>query len=453
MNSAGLIATTEQRMVLGLGVTGCSVARWWRSQGLPFKAADTRSEFADLPEVRAALADTETYFGDLEHSIIDGVSELVVSPGIALNHPLVERARAQGTRIIGDIDLFMRQARAPVIGITGSNGKTTVTELVGHLLKHCGKRVAVGGNLGTPALDLLDDSVEFYVLELSSFQLERSEDLGLAVATVLNVSADHLDRHGSMPLYHQAKHRIFRAAKAVVANRADPLTIPLLEAPVDVVLWRPDEPDLAELGTRWIDGAQHICRGFDALMPVESLKLQGQHNVANVLAALACGVAAGLSIDLLIEGAANFYGLPHRCEKIADVGGVLWINDSKGTNTGATLAALKGLGGNANVILIAGGVGKGQDFSVLAPAVEQHCKRVLTLGEAARDIEVALGAASPCQRVASIDAAVERAADLSESGDVVLLSPACASFDQFSGYQARGDAFRQAVTRCIGGAV
>lgn len=451
MVSAGLIATTQQRMVLGLGVTGCSVARWWRSQGLPFKAADTRNHMAERPEVRAALGECEAYFGELDPNLVNDVTELVVSPGIGLDHPLVLHARDNGARIIGDIDLFMAQARAPVIGITGSNGKTTVTELVGHLLRHSGKRVAVGGNLGTPALDLLDDAVDYYVLELSSFQLERSEELGLTVATVLNVSADHLDRHGSLPLYHQAKHRIFRGAKAVVANRADPLTIPLLEAPVDVVLWRPDEPDLAELGTRYIDNKQFICRGFEALLPVDELQLQGQHNVANVLAALACAVAAGLPLEVLAQGVMSFHGLPHRCEKIADAKGVLWINDSKGTNTGATLAALTGLGGSANVILIAGGVGKGQDFSVLAPAVKQHCKRVLTLGESAREIELALGGTAPCQRVADVDAAVERAAQLSEPGDVVLLSPACASFDQFSGYQARGDAFRAAVMRRIGG--
>lgn len=446
MVSAGLIATTERRMVLGLGVTGCSVARWWCRQGLPFTAADTRAEFAQLPEVQAALGGHEAHFGDIAPTVLDGVSELVVSPGIALDHPLVQRARTNGTRVIGDIDLFMAQAKAPVIGITGSNGKTTVTALVGHLLAQCGKRVAVGGNLGTPALDLLADDVDFYVLELSSFQLERSEDLGLTVATVLNVSADHLDRHGSLPLYHQAKHRIFRATQAVVANRADPLTLPLLEAPVDVVLWRPDEPDLAELGTRWIDGVQYICRGFDALIAVEALQLQGKHNVANVLAALACGVAAGVPLEALVAGVGDFAGLPHRCEKIADSQGVLWINDSKGTNTGATLAALEGLGGNRNVILIAGGVGKGQDFSVLAPAAKRHCKRVLTLGESAREIELVLGAHVPCQRVGSVEAAVERAGQLSEQGDVVLLSPACASFDQFSGYQARGEAFRQAVT-------
>ena len=242
-------------MVLGLGVTGCSVIRWWRAQGVPFKAADTRPGMAQDSEVLAAIgADTDVYFGEINPQILDTVSELVVSPGIALDDPFVQLARDRGIRIIGDIDIFMALAKAPVIGITGSNGKTTVTALLGTMLRQCGKQVAVGGNVGTPALDLLDDSVELYVLELSSFQLERAQDLGLSVATVLNVSADHLDRHGSMPRYHLAKHRIFQGAKAVVVNRADPLTIPLLEHAVDVLIWRPDEPDLNEFGTRIIDG-------------------------------------------------------------------------------------------------------------------------------------------------------------------------------------------------------
>ena len=267
MAMAGLIATSEQRMVLGLGVTGCSVIRWWRAQGVPFKAADTRPAMAQDSEVLAAIgADTDVYFGEMNPQMLDAVSELVVSPGIALDDPFVQLARDRGIRIIGDIDIFMALAKAPVIGITGSNGKTTVTALLGTMLRQCGKQVAVGGNVGTPALDLLDDSVELYVLELSSFQLERAQDLGLSVATVLNVSADHLDRHGSMPRYHLAKHRIFQGAKAVVVNRADPLTIPLLEHAVDVLIWRPDEPDLNEFGTRVIDDVRWICRGFEPLL-------------------------------------------------------------------------------------------------------------------------------------------------------------------------------------------
>ena len=462
MTAAGLIATSEQRMVLGLGATGCSVARWWRAQGVPFKAADTRESMADSAQVRDAIGDeTEVYFGDIDAAILSTVSELVVSPGIALDDPLVVQAKALGIRVIGDIDLFMAAltqmkasatapAKAPVIGITGSNGKTTVTAMLGEMIAKCGKRTAVGGNLGTPALDLLDNEIDVYVLELSSFQLERCEELGLSVATVLNVSPDHLDRHGSMPRYHLAKHRIFQGAHAIVANRADPLTIPLLEHKVDVVIWRPDEPDLNEFGTRTIDGARWICRGFEPLLNIAELRLAGEHNVNNALAALSCGVAAGFDAQQLLVGLKTFEGLPHRCETVLEHAGVRWINDSKGTNIGATIAALDGMGGQNNVVLIAGGVGKDQDFSLLAPAVRKHCKRVLTLGAAARDIELALGNAVPCSRMVDLDAAITRASELAESGDLVLLSPACASFDMFSSYEARGDAFRSLVSQTIG---
>ena len=228
--SAQLIATTERRMILGLGATGRSVARFWQAQGLPFAAADTRAECGEDTQLMAELGgDVTCHFGHVSLDHFDHLSELVVSPGVAIDHPWVVHAKASGARIIGDIDLFRARAKAPVIGITGSNGKSTVTEMLAAMAVACGHRVAVGGNLGQPALDLLDDAVTLYILELSSFQLERSERLDLDVATVLNISADHLDRHGSMPVYHQAKHRVFRGAHAVVANRADPLTIPLLE--------------------------------------------------------------------------------------------------------------------------------------------------------------------------------------------------------------------------------
>jgi len=451
MMSAGLIASTERRMVLGLGATGCSVARWWRRQGIPFIAVDTRAELSQSVAVREAIgSDTELFAGDIDSSLLSSVSELVVSPGIAMDHPWVVQALESGARVIGDIDLFVAAARAPVLGITGSNGKSTVTGMLGAMIAGCGKRVAVGGNFGTPALDLLDDDVEFYVLELSSFQLERAEPLSLAVATVLNVSPDHLDRHGSLQRYHFAKHRIFRGAKAVVANRADPLTIPLLEEAADVVLWRPTDPDLKEFGVRVVNGESVICRGFEPLIPVAELPLPGHHNVANTLAAMAMGTAAGLPIDGLLDGLRQFRGLPHRCELVADCDGVRWINDSKATNIGAATAALRGLGVGQNILLIAGGVGKGQDFSSFAAPVREHCKRVLTLGEAARDIEHALGGTTPVQRVATLEAALQRAQQLAVPGDIVLLSPACASFDMFTSYEARGAAFRAGVTELLG---
>ena len=447
--TARLIASEERRAVMGLGVTGQSVARWWRRQGSPFMALDTRSEMADSLSVRQAVgADTPLHFGDIDRSVLDGITELIVSPGIPLEHPLVQYALENGVRVMGDIDLFVEASTVPVIGITGSNGKSTVTALLASMISACGRQVAVDGNFGTPALDLLDQTADFYVLELSSFQLERAKSLNLAVATVLNLSADHLDRHGSLPRYHHAKHKIFQGARAVVANRADSLTLPLLEDGARQILWRPSEPDLEEFGIRSLDGSVHVCRGFTPLLPVTDLQLKGGHNLNNVLAALALGVALELPLDGLIKGLKQFSGLPHRCELILEHAGVSWINDSKGTNVGAARAALSGLGGQQNVVLIAGGVGKGQDFTALLPEVQNYCRRVLTLGESAREIELALGAHTPVQRIESMEDAVAKAAAIAQSGDVVLLSPACASFDLFSGFEARGESFRRAVMNC-----
>lgn len=446
MTTTSVIASSEQRMVLGLGLTGCSVARWWRQQGVPFIAADTRIDREKNPVVLDAIGpQCPSFFGDIDLSLVEGLSELVVSPGIPLTHPFVAKALDAGVRVIGDIDLFVANAVAPVVGITGSNGKSTVTGMVAAMLEGCGKRVVTGGNYGTPALDLLASAPDVYVLELSSFQLERAESLGLAVATVLNVSPDHLDRHSTMARYHQAKHRIFRGAKSVVANRGDPLTLPLLEEQIPVVLWRQGEPDLKEIGLRVVNGEPWVSLGFKAVFPASELPLPGQHNLNNALAALAIGVALGIQIEQLLPGLIAFKGLPHRCEVVGEANSVLWVNDSKGTNVGAAEAALRGIGGDQNVILIVGGVGKDQDFTPLRSAVEQHCRRVLTMGEAARELELALGNITPTQRVPDLSEAIDRAGQLARPGDIVLLSPACASFDMFIDFQARGDCFKSLV--------
>jgi len=447
--TARLIASNERRAVLGLGITGCSVARWWRRQGHPFIALDTRPEMADsLLARQAAGPETPVYVGDIDFDLLDGLTELVVSPGISLEHPLVRHAIDKGVRILGDIDLFMASATAPVIGITGSNGKSTVTALLAKMIQGCGLSASMGGNFGTPALDLLMEPADFFVLELSSFQLERAGSLNLTAAIVLNVSPDHLDRHGSLPHYHQAKHRIFRGAQNIVANRSDPLTIPVANTESRQFFWVTSDPDLTELGIRSVDGAPWICRGFDPLLKLSELKLKGRHNQHNALAALALGMALDLPTAGLLSGLTSFAGLPHRCELVLEQDSVTWINDSKGTNVAAARAALTGLGGQQNVVLIVGGVGKEQNFETLRPEVKQHCRRVFTLGEAARDIELALGAHAPVQRVTSLEEAVAAAATVVQPGDVVLLSPACASFDMYPGFEARGEAYREAVLAC-----
>jgi UDP-N-acetylmuramoylalanine--D-glutamate ligase len=443
----GVIASSVNRVVVGLGVTGLSCARYLYRRGVPFSVVDTRPDAPGLEDFRAEMPDVPVFAGLYPAELISSASELIVSPGVALDAPVVVQAREAGVNIVGDIDLFMREAAAPVVGITGSNAKSTVTELVGQMARDAGLDVGVGGNLGTPALDLLAPERALYVLELSSFQLERAGELKLAVATVLNVSADHLDRHGSMPRYHQAKHRIFRGCGKVVVNRDDPLTIPLVADAVEVISWRMGEPELGGFGLRLVASQEYLCHDFQPLLRCDELGLVGRHNVANALAALAIGHGAGLPMAAMVATLRRFSGLPHRAQQIANIAGVRYVNDSKGTNVGATLAALNGLGGARNIVLIAGGQGKGADFSQLQEAVASHCKQLILIGEDAPLLEKALREQVPVVMASSMDEAVVRAAAVAQAGDYVLLSPACASFDMFSGYVQRGEVFCQAVAR------
>ena len=445
-----VIASSEIRVVVGLGVTGLSCARHLYARGLSFSVVDTRSNPPGLEQLQSEMPEIAVYIGDCPQGLIENATELVVSPGVAMDDPLVARAREAGVDVVGDVDLFVRQARAPIVGITGSNAKSTVTELLGKMARDSGLDVGVGGNLGTPALDLLARERQLYVLELSSFQLERAGSLGLAVATVLNVSPDHLDRHGSMPAYHQAKHRIFRDCRKAVVNLDDPLTVPLVAPDVEVISWRMGEPELGGFGLRQIEGQEHLCHGFDPVLPVSELGLAGRHNVANALAALAIGYCAGLPLPSMAQSLREFHGLPHRCQQVAQSGGVRFVNDSKGTNVGATVAALEGLGGERDIILIAGGQGKGADFSPLRDAVTRHCKLLVLIGEDAVQMERVLADVVPVLIQASMEAAVQAAFYQAVAGDCVLLSPACASFDMFSGYVQRGEAFTAAVQRLTG---
>ena len=443
--AANVIASSVNRVVIGLGITGLSCARYFYSRGMSFSLVDTRHDAPGLAALRSEMPDVAIYAGDYPAELITAATELVVSPGVALDAPIVQQALAAGVAVVGDIDLFVREATAPVVGITGSNAKSTVTELLGQMARDAGTNVGVGGNLGTPALDLLDPQRSLYVLELSSFQLERAGDLQLEVATVLNVSPDHLDRHGSMPRYHQAKHRIFRGCRKAVVNRDDPLTVPLVGPDVEVVSWGMGKPGLDDFGLDVVEGEEFLCSGFEPLLPSRELGLAGRHNVANALAALALGYSAGLPLAVMTQTLRQFRGLPHRCEQVARIAGVQYINDSKGTNVGATIAALQGLGEQRNIVLIAGGQGKGADFSQLQSAVTAHCKQLILIGEDAPLLQAALEGCAPQLVAGSMDEAVALAAAAAAAGDCVLLSPACASFDMFSGYVQRGEAFMLAV--------
>lgn len=442
-----LIASDHFRIIVGLGKSGMSLVRFLASRGVSFAVADTRENPPELATLRRDYPQVDVRCGELDVEFLCRADELYVSPGLALATPALQQAAARGVKLSGDIELFARNAKAPIIAITGSNAKSTVTTLVGEMAAAAGKRVAVGGNLGTPALDLLSDDIELYVMELSSFQLETTDQLGAEVATVLNISEDHMDRYSGLPAYHLAKHRVFRGARQVVVNRQDVLTRPLIGEGLPCWTFGLNKPDFHGFGLREEDGEKYLAFQFDNLMPVRELKIRGAHNQANALAALALGHAVGLPMDAMLSSLRSFGGLEHRCQWLRERNGVSYYDDSKATNVGAALAAIEGLGADieGKLVLIAGGDGKGADFSGLRAPVAANCRAVVLIGRDSGLIAQALGDDVALVRVATLDDAVLRCAEIAQSGDAVLLSPACASFDMFKNYEERGRLFAQAV--------
>ncbi len=447
-------AANKRRIIVGLGVTGLSCARFFARHGIAFSIADSRENPPGLDAFRKEFGAVPLHLGAFSAELFAAADELIVSPGVALEEPAIAAAIGSGVHVCGDIDLFVREARAPIVAITGSNGKSTVTTLVGEMARTALRNVGVGGNLGTAALDLLGPARDLYVLELSSFQLERAQPLYAEVATVLNVSPDHMDRYSSVRAYQEAKHRIFSGCKQVVVNRADPLSHPQLAA--DVMQWSfgLDAPDFNAFGVRESHGERFLAFEHELLMPVRELKIAGDHNIANALAALALGHAVKLPMAAMLQTLREFTGLAHRCQLVARANEVAFYDDSKGTNVGATVAAIEGLCANSahKVVLIAGGVGKGAEFDGLKPVFEKYARAVVLIGEAAPAIAAIAKNILPVAHAHDMADAVNKAAQLAQRGDSVLLSPACASFDMFDNYAHRGDVFIAAVKRMLAGA-
>ena len=442
----GVIVSDRRTLVVGLGKTGLSCVRYLCEKGRDVAVADSRLSPPGLDDLRAEWPDLPVYLGEFDADLFAGFNELVVSPGISVAEPAIRVAADKGAVIRGDIDLFSEVADAPIIAITGSNGKTTVTTLVGEMARAAGRRVEVGGNIGTPALDLLGRGADLYVLELSSFQLETTRELNALAATVLNVSDDHMDRYPDKMAYFQAKQRIFNGCQNAVVNLDDALSTPMARDNLRFLCFGFHRVNPDTFSTRDDDEGTWITFGFDNLLLAEELGLMGQHNISNVMAALALGHAAGLPMDVMLETAKRFKGLPHRCEFVRRVSDVDYINDSKGTNVGATAAAIESLvPAGGKIVLIAGGEGKGADFSLLAEPVATHCRAVVLIGTDAETIATALGNRVETVNAADIAGAVHTARKLAQPGDRVLLSPACASFDMFRDYGDRGDRFRQQV--------
>ncbi len=443
-----IIASSHFTIIVGLGVTGLSAARFLQEQGMLFAVMDSRQTPPNLSQFENEFPDVKVITGDLDEDFLAEASEIIISPGMSLQTPALRKAQQAGVSIIGDIELFARHASKPVIAITGSNAKSTVTSLVGDMVKAAGYRVAVGGNLGKPVLELLDDNhIDFYVLELSSFQLETTFSLQPIAATILNLSEDHMDRYASYGDYHRAKQRIYHNAQHVVVNRQDMLTHPPLGN--DVTLWSfgNDTPDIRGFGLQVEDNRYFLTYQFTPMLAADQLTVKGMHNVINALAALALTTAAGIDPNAVLQALVSFKGLPHRCEFIADINQVSYINDSKATNVGATLAALQGFASasSPNIILIAGGQSKDADFSPLKNALKKHVRLLILIGRDAPKIEKVMSGIVPMTHVASIQEAVGVAKDNAQQGNIVLLSPACASFDMFSGFAERGQQFAAAV--------
>ena len=443
-----LIQRGGLKVVAGLGISGVAAVNFLHKQGYRVAVTDSRS----IPPGHDQIPDdVETRFGQFDQALLLQAEEIIISPGLDPQLAEIQAAVAQGIPVVSEIQILRRFTDKPIMAITGSNAKSTVTTLIGLMAQAAGVKVAVGGNLGRPALDLTQDDPALYILELSSFQLQTTSDLAADVAVVLNISEDHLDRHGDMFAYHTANHRIFQGVKKVVYNRDDSLTRPLVPDVTPMQSFGLNAPDMNQYGVlKDTDGTLWLARGRERLLKSSDMYMQGTHNVANALACLALGEAIGLPLSSMLETLKTFKGLEHRCEFVKEQHGVRYYNDSKGTNIGATLAALEGLGAaiepqQGKVAIILGGQGKGQDFSALQNALSKYAKVAILIGEDQALIEQAIKDTTTLIHADSLQQAVELCQQHTQAHDVVLLSPACASFDMFKSYTDRGHQFVKCV--------
>lgn len=457
-NNTSWLENYSNIAVVGLGLTGNSVVEYLlgaAASGTKISIQDTR-ENTPYVDALSALIETqdrqvEWQLGDLDEQKLCTSDLIIASPGVSLKTPALAAAIDAGVEVIGDIDMLVRSVDVPIIAITGSNGKSTVTTLVADICQHAGKRVFMGGNIGVPALAMLADPVEQFdvaVLELSSFQLETTQRLAASSAVILNVSSDHMDRYDSLQHYVRAKMRVFLGVSHAVLNRNDELLSGFFPTAKNIVSFGLGKPENdAEYGiVADRNGNEQLMKGSRKLLPIKDIPLVGQHNVSNVLAALALLEPLALPMPKVVAAIRNFSGLPHRMQLVAEKNGVRWVNDSKATNIGAAQAAIEGIQGE--LVLIAGGQGKGADFSSLLPALQTGVRAVVLFGEDADLMQACWSEQIECHRVVDLAAAVDKADVLTRDEtkkQTVLLSPACASFDLFRSFEDRGERFMQLV--------
>jgi UDP-N-acetylmuramoylalanine--D-glutamate ligase len=434
--------TSQYYVIVGLGATGLSCARYLKTCQIPFAVTDSRANPPNLDVFRETFPGVPVVVGGLDKALLDQATTIVLSPGVALKEPAIAEQAKRGVPIIGDIELFARAVKVPVIAITGTNAKSTVTTLVGKMAEAAGFNVQTGGNLGVPALDLLTENpaANVFVLELSSFQLETTLSLKPAVATVLNITPDHMDRYKTLADYQAAKLRVYLHSDKVVCNRDDPLTETDSAHKIYFTLKSPKKNEFGLLANG-VDS--YLAFEDQRLLAIKELPVVGKHYHANALAALAIGYSFGLPFEPMLKVLREFTGLPHRCQFVREYNKVRWYNDSKGTNVGATQAAIEGLGSEivGKLVLIAGGLGKGADFSPLVPTLEKYTRHVVLIGQAAPDLAKAINGRVAVSFATTMDEAVKEASLVAKPDDSVLLSPACASWDMYKNFEHRGQVF------------
>lgn len=442
------VAKRNLKVVVGLGKTGLSCIRHLVAKGHRVAVTDNRLEPPGLMEVSSKYKHVDVRTGKFDEDLLNQASEIILSPGVSLKEPSIVKQIKRNIPVIGDIELFARETTQPVVAITGSNGKSTVTSLVGHFANQAGLKVKVGGNLGTPALDLLDDSnPELYVLELSSFQLETTFNLKCLSAVNLNITPDHMDRYDSLQDYINAKLRIYNHCQKPIINLDDPQSYLSFHFKINPRGFTLREPRDGEFGIRTVSGNTFLAFGREDLLATKYLRLRGQHQYANSLAALAIGYAMGLPLDSMTKALMSFEGLPHRCQWITKYQGIDWYNDSKATNVGSCLAAITGIGPeiSGKLILLAGGQGKKADFSDLYNPIAKYVRTLILYGEDKHLMAKDLEGAAPILFADDLQTAAILAKQSAHEGDVIILSPACASYDMFRNFEHRGEAFMKIV--------
>lgn len=437
------LSTEPSVLVMGMGVTGASCARYFATHGVGAEFVDTRPEPPETHAILDAMPDARVHTGGQFNTLRSTIRRIVVSPGVDLNAPLISEGRSRGIEIISDIDLFVTECDSPIIAVTGSNGKSTVTSMLGDMFSTAGWAPAIGGNLGTPALDLLAPDKDMYVLELSSFQLERSGLIPATVAVILNISPDHLDLHGDMQTYTDAKARIYSVCRHAVVNRDLETLRGLVPVSTPVTTYGLGPPATGELGIQTTSRGECIAIGDTLLLSADKLPVLGRHNLSNALAALAVGSALGANLHSMAQALKGYEGLPHRMQRVSDINGVVWIDDSKATNVDAAVMSIAGV--TDPFVLIAGGDAKEASFEALAGALAgRECAAVL-LGKDSAVIADALEGICDVTIVVDMHEAVAVASDMTAPGHTVLLAPGCSSHDMFDSFEQRGDVFVAAV--------